>query len=157
MNKINWIKTKYYNITIGIHNIFQWLPIIWKDREWEYEYFTIQFIYKKLKLHQKRPYDKWIVDGWWITRYINLCIWLIEEEQRMENLEDELWNSCEHGKMISNEVPNKDGYYSLKFEWSSVEAEKIYRDIQKQRDIRQKKIHHLIYHILETRAGFWWD
>lgn len=153
----DWLETKYYNITIGIRNIFQWLPVVWKDREWEYNYFTMQFIYKKLKLHQKRPYDEVIVDGWWFTKYINLCIRLIDEERKMDDLEDDLWKSCEHCEMRTDETPDKDGNYEVHFNWSSPEAEQKYHDIQKLRYIREKKIHKLIYKILADRGGYWWD
>jgi hypothetical protein len=153
---LDWIETKYYNITIGIHNIFEWLPIVWKDREWDWDNFAMEFIYKKLKLHQKRPYDKFLEDGWWMTRYINLCIWLIEEERRMEDLEDDLWKSAEPGKLTWGE-PDEKGLMLMESNWSSPEAREKYWTVQEQRYIRQKKIHHLIYQIIETRAGYWWD
>jgi len=152
----DWLETKYYNITIGIGNIFRWLPIVWKDRDWEYDAFTMRFIYRKLKYLQKRKYEKWFEDGEWMKYYLNLCIWLIEEEQRMENLEDDLWKSIEPGETVAGE-PDERGLIPLNFTWSSPEAKEKYWEVEGQRYIRQKKIHHLIYHILETRGGWWWD
>jgi hypothetical protein len=153
---IDWFETKYYNITIGISNISEWLPIVWRDREWEYDYFTMQFIYKKLKLHQKRPYDECFENGWWMTRYINLCIWLIEEEQRMEDLEDDLWKSIEPGEMEWGK-PDEKGLMEMKSVWSSPEAKEKYWAVEKIRYVRQKKIHRLIYKILANRGSCWWD
>ena len=43
------IETFYYNVTIGVWNIFNWLPVIWGDREWEFNYFFDQILLHKLK------------------------------------------------------------------------------------------------------------
>ena len=127
------LETKYYNITIGIRNIFHWLPIVWQDRPWEYECFTEQFIYRKLKDLDKRNYSDLFEDGDWAQRYLKLCIWLMDEKNRMNDFEDDLYKSI-----------NQDDYNN-------------YHDIDMKRRIREKKINHLIYHILETRGGYWWD
>jgi hypothetical protein len=153
----DWAKTKYWNLINGVHNIFDWFNIVWKDRDWEYDHFTMKFIYHKLKRLQKRPWHTVFEDGEWWERYRDLCIWLIEEEQRMENLEDDLWKSCEQANTWIDDKPNKDGHYEMHWEWSSPVAEKHYHDVQEKRYIRQKKIHHLIYYILETRGSGMWD
>ena len=152
----DWLETKYYNITIGIFNIFQWLPIIWHDRDWEYEDFTEKFIYHKLKRLQKRPYGTVFGDGDWMTRYINLCIWLFEEKWKMENLEDDLWKSIEPGESVFGD-PDDKGLIEWNVVWSSPDAAKKYHEVEELRYRREKKIHHLIYHILETRGQGWWD
>jgi len=152
----DWLQTKYYNITIGIRNIFKWLPTVWKDRDWEYEFFTEKFIYHKLKNLQKRPYHKVFEDGWWMEKYINLCVLLFEEKWKMENLEDDLWKSVEPGDSIFHE-PNEEGLIQMESKWSSSEAEAKYWAVGKQRDIREKKIRKLIFSILEKRSQFWWD
>ncbi len=111
------LETKYYNITIGIGNIFRWLPIVWKDRDWEYESYTEKFIYRKLKNLYKRNYGEIFEDGEWTQNYIGLCIKLMDEKKK---------------------VQNSDGDY-----------ETVWK--------KEKKINHLIYRILETRGGWWWD
>ena len=152
----DWLETKYYNITIGVRNIFAWLPIVWKDRSWEYEEFTERFIYRKLKNLQKRPYHSVFEDGWWMERYINLCIKLMDEKKKMNNLEDDLWESIEHGDISWGE-PDEKGTVEMLSSWSSPEAKEKYWEVERQRAIREKKIHHLIYHILEKRGLGWWD
>lgn len=42
-------KSLYYNIKYGIENIFIWLPIIWKDRNWDYIYIYL-ILQKKFEL-----------------------------------------------------------------------------------------------------------
>jgi len=151
----DWIKTKYYNITIGIGNIFRWLPIVWKDRDWEYEFYTEEFVYRKLKNLRKRNYPEIFEGGDWAQRYLNLCIKLIDEKRKMQNLEDDLWNSVEHGDFDMVERP--DGYFEMRSNWSTPEAKQNYYDVERKRAIREKKIDHLIYLILETRSRWWWD
>jgi len=151
----DWLETQYYNITIGIGNIFRWLPIVWQDRDWEYESYTEKFIYRKLKDLQKRNYPDIFIGGEWAQGYLNLCIKLIDEKRKMQNLEDDLWKSIEHPNM--DWVKRPDGYFELHSNWSSPEAKQNYYDVEMKRAIREKKINHLIYLILETRGGTWWD
>ena len=33
-------ETKYYNLKYGIQNLWMWLPVIWKDRDWDWDYLT---------------------------------------------------------------------------------------------------------------------
>lgn len=153
----DWIETKYYNITIGIRKIFEWLPIVWRDRDWEYEFFTEKIIYHKLKNLQKRPWGEIFECGWWAKKYLNLCVRLMEEKKRMADCEDELWNSVEHPHHISVPVPNKEELYQLKLDFSSKKAEKEWNNMLKKRRVREEKIHHLIYQILEKRGQGWWD
>lgn len=153
----DWLETQYYNITIGIGNIFRWLPIVWKDRDWEYESYTEKFIYRKLRNLQKRNYPEIFVDGDWAQGYLNLCIKLIDEKRKMQNLEDDLWKSTEHGEMRTDETPDEKGTYRVHFDWSSPEAKQNYYDVEMKRGIREEKINHLIYRILGTRGGYWWD
>jgi hypothetical protein len=152
----DWLETKYYKFTIGIGNIFRWLPVVWKDRDWEYEEFTERFIHRKLKNLQKRPYHEIFEEGWWMEKYINLCIWLMDEKKKMENLEDDLWKSIDHGETFFGE-PDEEGAVEFKTKWSSPEAKAKYWEVEKIRYKRQEKIHHLIYKILETRGQGWWD
>jgi hypothetical protein len=154
---LDWLETKYYNITIGIRKIFEWLPIVWQDREWEYEYFTEKFIYHKLKNLQKRKYSEIFVEGWWMEKYINLCIKLMDEKRKMDKCDDVLWNSIEqpNHKFVPSD---KEGYSTLEMTWSSPEAEEKYKKvILKELPKKEQKIHHLIYRILETRGQGWWD
>lgn len=36
----------YYNIKCGVRNIFRWFPIIWYDRDWDYNYLLIVMGFK---------------------------------------------------------------------------------------------------------------
>ena len=35
------IRNLYYSIKEGIPKLINWIPIIWKDRDWDYEFLLI--------------------------------------------------------------------------------------------------------------------
>jgi len=56
-----WISTKYYNITYGVKNLWKWLPIVWKDRDWDhyYLYKLLNFKFKNMEyLHRNYSHIK---------------------------------------------------------------------------------------------------
>lgn len=44
----------YYQVTTGIRNIFYWLPVIWKDRDWDSHH-----LYKVME-HKIRSMDRYL-------------------------------------------------------------------------------------------------
>ena len=42
------IKSLPYNIKYGIKNLVKWLPVIWKDRDWD-QYYFYTMLHRKLK------------------------------------------------------------------------------------------------------------
>lgn len=50
------LRSAYYKTIYGIQNIFIWLPVIWRDRDWDGHY-VYEILYKKIadmeKHHQK--------------------------------------------------------------------------------------------------------
>ena len=43
---MNKIKELYYDIVNGIQAVWRWIPIIWKDRDWDYSYAEIILMHK---------------------------------------------------------------------------------------------------------------
>lgn len=50
------LKSIYRNIKYGILNLIRWFPIIWNDRDWDYQY-LYKILYYKLK-HMERYFDR---------------------------------------------------------------------------------------------------
>ena len=50
---INKIKNFYYDVKYGIENLIKWVPIIWKDRDYDWNY-IFYILEAKLKKHLKR-------------------------------------------------------------------------------------------------------
>lgn len=154
------IKTIYYNITIGMKNLIDWFPVIWKDRDWAYDFYTHKILLHKLKRLQKRPWEELIMDGDWMKRYLKLAIWCLEEWRRIEDGLD-LPSDVTEPKHSFVELEEKDAdgdaLWSMKTEWAHPNDEKEYYDFLTWCDKRQVKVNSLLYHILEKRSGYWWD
>lgn len=46
----------FRNIKYGVENLIKWLPIIWRDRDWDYEFLLLIMSFKMnsmAKLHKK--------------------------------------------------------------------------------------------------------
>lgn len=46
------IRTFWHSLIAGIHNLIIWIPVIWKDRQWDY-YYLLYLERKKLSLMEK--------------------------------------------------------------------------------------------------------
>ena len=69
----------FKNIKRGIKNIIYWLPIIWKDRDWDYYYIYIVLKHKLQNLHDGLTKRNLYVNVEHDTKYIRLCINLINK------------------------------------------------------------------------------
>jgi len=52
---ISKIKQVLYNLKYGILNIVKWIPVIWKDRQWD-KYYLYEILHFKLSLMEKHFY-----------------------------------------------------------------------------------------------------
>lgn len=43
-------ETLYYNLKYGLHNLWIWLPIVWKDRDWDWVYLDRMMRFKLLRM-----------------------------------------------------------------------------------------------------------
>lgn len=41
INMFSKLETLYFNLKYGILNIIRWFPIIWRDRDWDWEYLAV--------------------------------------------------------------------------------------------------------------------
>lgn len=86
------LKELYYEVSIGISNIIYYLPLIWKDRSWDYTY---NYRFLKVKLQKQREdilkYSNHI-NATRDAKQIQVCINLLD---RLENKEydDSLFDS----------------------------------------------------------------
>ena len=82
------MKNFFRNIKYGIENLISWFPIIWKDRNWDCNYF-FKILEKKLELYEK-VHTNGIYKGWEpVAKKIKiakiLCKRLAEEEVYYNN------------------------------------------------------------------------
>ena len=47
---LDYLETKWYNVKYGIENLFIWLPVTWKDRDWDWYYLSRLMRFKLLRM-----------------------------------------------------------------------------------------------------------
>ena len=165
----------------GVKNIWYWLPIIWKDRNWDSHY-----IFEVLS-HKLKAQSKYIGDRDIHTRakrdaeIMMTCVRLINKVQEefyvMEHIE------YEKTKHWFEDVPDKPGYST----WESRQLEENFDDYFKKYPlihkrvlngegwlkiedftdkhriasniayINDKRAHELLFKILKENINKWWD
>lgn len=92
------IEIFFKNIKIGITNLIEWLPIIWKNRGWDYLY-TEQLLLKQLKYQwktfkSKDNYVDWESENSFMClKALRIAILLLERRECNKNYltDDEDW------------------------------------------------------------------
>jgi hypothetical protein len=166
----------------GIKNLIYWLPVIWKDRNWDDHY-----IFEVLK-HKLKAQAKYIGDRDFHTRAqldakrMKLCVKLIQlvqdETYQMEYMDyhkDRVWftdvedrpgNSLYNSEVV---VENFDDFFKkyplvykrvLKGEGPfSLEGREDDKKIIAMNiaHVNQERVHKLLFKILEQNIRGWWD
>ena len=110
-----------------IRNLIRWIPIIWKDRDWDF-YFTYEILKKKLEFQaeftRKRGYHTYNAQD---ANRMETCVRLIKKLQ--------------HEEYIIIPVTNRE-YTEQDF---------------KNDQMRHDKARKLLFRILEQNIEGWWD
>lgn len=104
------------NFFIGIRNIFAWLPIIWKDRNWD-QYFIMNILLFKLKRTQRFMLDTECPPDNITLSSISRCIELLEKvHNEWESYEEPAYRKHEEkwGKSDFYREPTDSNTYILK-------------------------------------------
>lgn len=129
------IDTFFRNIQIGIKNIFKYLPIIWNDRDWDYEYCVklLRFKLKNMSKYLKEEDILFEVDricGEIDTTVEHIDNWLNaydiyenDNQELLKQLRDE-HDPCEYDKL------NRE-YYTKCYEFEEEQWSKIWSSINK--------------------------
>jgi len=170
MNKI-WINVRWVFIKffMNIRNVIRWLPIIWKDRNWDDYY-----IYKVLQFKLKNQAE-YIGGRDWHTRAkrdaekMMTCVRLIDKMTE-EYYYMECYNYCEFDMSTPNSVlefkivrDDLDTYYA-KYPLTFKKIAAQYGDTKDRSSTailmgmdRQEKARKLLFKILEQNIESWWD
>jgi len=115
-------KYLHLNFKRGIKNLWYWLPVIWKDRNWDHQ-FIFDILSHKLKAQAKYISTYGLhVNNWKDERDMMICVRLIEKVQ-------EEWYSMEYmdyhkTKHWFEPCDDKEGYST----WESKELEENFDD-----------------------------
>ena len=110
-----------------IRNLIRWIPIIWKDRDWDF-YFTYEILKKKLEFQAE------------FTRKRGYHMYNAQDANRMETCV-RLIKKLQHEEYII--VPVIDRVYT----------EQDFKDDE----MRHEKARKLLFRIMEQNIERWWD
>lgn len=174
----------YRNLKQGIKNLWYWLPVIWKDRDWDHHY-----IYEVLK-HKLKAQANYISNKDRHTRAqrdarnMKICANLIQicqddtyQMEYMDYIKDRSWfEACEDKPgystweneiitetlddffkkypLIYKRAMNGEGPFTLDSEDEKEIKRRIAMNIC---HINQQRAHKLLFKIMEQNINYWWD
>ena len=171
MKKI-WIDIRWFfiRLTMSIKNVIRWLPVIWKDKDWDES-----FIYKILQFKLKNQ-SEYIATRDWHTRakrdaeIMMTCVRLIdkinEEYYGMEYFEYYEYDMDFGVGGLMGFKTNKDELdtYYAKYPLTFKKIVAQYGDTKDRSSTallmgndRQEKARKLLFKILEQNIETWWD
>lgn len=153
------LKNTYLNVYNGIRNVKKWLPIIWKDRDWDYTY-LMAMMDKKLKnmgeLHENYGYGErsgeYAKD---LKEASKLAKRLSEEDYEAEaNKGKEYLYSGFKTKIVST----KEGYrYEIEFpKLTEEDREELKKAMDKENKLMENDKKRL-FEIMDKELFNWWD
>lgn len=173
----------YSELKRGIKNLIYWLPVIWKDKNWDGHY-IFEVLKHKLKAQAKHISDKNSHTRAQLdARKMRLCVSLIQklqdsvysleytnyEEERhwfepCEDSESYSWESeniwedydtlIKKYPLIYKKVLNGEGPYSLDGK-DGIEIKKLV--VMSICSINEKRANRLLFKIMEENIQKWWD
>lgn len=161
----------------GVKNLWKWLPIIWKDRDWD-DFYIFEILKHKIKntadyTEKKQRFLDWKDD----VRYMRICVKLIDR------IQDEYYISEMHEYWETNMrmEPMEDGTRLLEFDDVRVDLDRYLskypndkrRTLKSKRAdnigdsdkslaimvsyMRHERARKLLFDILQDKIERWWD
>ena len=170
-------KHAHRDIAQGFRNLWKWLPIIWKDRDWD-DHFIFEVLKFKIKNTAKYTEKKQRFVGWEDeVRYMRIC------EKLMGRIQNEYYQTeyQDYYDFDMSTVPTEDGLYEVVFDVKRDDTAEFvkkyphalrrakkdprYENFFKDKKtgglavgmIRHEKARKLLFKILEQRIERWWD
>lgn len=157
----------FHKIKVGVKNLINWLPIIWKDRDWDFAYY---FDIEKKKLQNMLKFyedSSRVVDV--DTKYFKICIKLIdailENDDYLTQTYDESMSLKDF--MLNNRNYKFNHYVNLKNRHRFLTSGQYQHftkslgdnklDAHIKNTIYRLKAKHLYYKILENNVLDWWE
>jgi hypothetical protein len=170
-------KHLHRDIAQGFRNLWKWLPIIWKDRDWD-NHFIFEVLKFKIKNTANYTEKKQRFVGWEKeVKYMRICETLID---RIQN-EYYQMEYQDYRDLEMNTVPTEDGLYKVVFDVKRDDTSEFIKKYphalrKAKKDprfksyfeggrngglavsiIRHEKAKKLLFKILEQRIERWWD
>ncbi len=148
------------NIIKGIKNIVSWVPVIWKDRDWDQSFFYKILRFKLYKMKKYFETDSLAADSENIKNNIGKCIdildRLIEDDYASESYKkhDEKWGEIRLNLDDGNlEIDRKN---VLTEKDREEERYEFFNILKEEHKLRNDDINSL-FDLLKKNVEEWWD
>lgn len=157
----------YRSLIAGVANIVTWMPIIWKDRQWDY-YLVYYILQKKLQLMEQyysEPGNIWSTGRGDILKEIQICrilcdIMIADDyHEIVVKPHDEKWD-----KLVMRDMPSDGLYTRVILSREKITNEKDREEKRKQSmklfervdEARQHDVDYL-FKMMSKKLKGWWD
>jgi hypothetical protein len=149
-----------YNIPTGVANLIKWLPVVWKDRDWD---FTSVYDILRFKIENMSNYidnRKTFVGYENEVKYMRLCkklIGLISDDYYLTHYLDMVeakWGPYNYVKDSSGKFFK---HIKVKTQEDKEDCDRMTTEMLELATKMNAKAKRLLYHILEEHLEKWWD
>lgn len=162
-----YIKDPYYDIKNGIKSLKYWLPIIWKDRSWDYYYTYIVMRHSIKRLHDTINKNRRHIGCERDIKRMKICLHLLDRiinDDYHENVfknhnkkwgDLRMWSEpySENGKVSILAFHQKNVFTPKDKEQEILE----YRRLNKKMNLIMKQDKDLLFKYLYKYSDGWWD
>jgi len=171
--RYTWIRSAYRDIKSGISNTLNWLPVIWKDRDWDQHYIYSVLIHKLEKQAVYIHHNGNHVDAKRDAEKMMLCARLArmqQDEMYVDEYRDAFELKCEfvptdetkqwftmETEIVSENFIDYFAKYQRQYrllDKTGLDKDEIARQIGYKNQERSRK---LLFKILEENIERWWD
>ncbi len=162
-----WVRRKWRQIK----NVIGWIPVLWKQFDFDYSYSLEVFKYQLLKQAKYMESDRAMsvnsrIDAQKIRMAVRLMDKVYDEDyayEYMQRLKDKYGDDVVDFTFL--DIPDKSGYSEMKWKFEVDEKYESLRDeIRENHDKwfeesyeKQERSHKLLYKLLEFYIRRWWD
>jgi hypothetical protein len=147
INSINHFllrKTFFWRIRyffISMKNIIKWIPILYKDRDWDHSFILYIIEFKLKNIRNRYVKTKYFVGQDKEIYWLNICLYLLDYINKSK-----AWDDKEENKYLN---------------FKNIEYVIKHPELLKLRhwkcDAREEKVLSLFWKIISWRITYWWD
>lgn len=154
------LRNLYYNIRNGLENLLIWLPVIWKDRDFD-EYYVFKLLYKKFENMEKffNSEFTWSADAKKMAQEIKIAKNLVKriiDDNYLENALTEYHKKYGDLKYSFKQVEGQPNLVKLIWD-ETEESQKIFRRCSKHSNYMKKQDLEYLFNYLNKNISKWWD
>ena len=118
----------------GIVNVFKWLPIVWRDRDWDYGYFDEMILFKLKQMEKYFRSEPHIIEDW-------------------EKVADEIKETIDtFQRSIDDNYAEELGYVYEPFKFESIEGSGLSRLVSNKTEEEKRKDYEIIKKAMQMQS-----